>query len=158
MWTEFWDMHSGGGLKDKWPRIYIEASEEEAKIIFYNRFGHNPDRVSCTCCGADYNIKSNESLAQLTGFHRNCRCLNTPRGEDGLYMNDDPVIVAHMYLEKGEKPPKGYTVEKRFMSAGKYMTLNEYMKSKDTHFIHDQEIKSEERVGEVPEQGYVWIG
>lgn len=37
MWTEFWDMHSGGGQKEKWAKIYIEAPEEEARVIFYNR-------------------------------------------------------------------------------------------------------------------------
>src|SRR5437762_7548993 len=71
-WTRFADMYSGGGLKEKWEYIYIEADEEMAKIIFYNRFGHNPERVTCTCCGKDYSISSNKSLAQLTGFDRNC--------------------------------------------------------------------------------------
>jgi len=52
------DMHSGGDLKEKWQYIYIEAPEEEAKVIFYNRFGHNPNRVTCTCCGKDYSISS----------------------------------------------------------------------------------------------------
>jgi len=56
MWTRFYDMHSGGGAKEKWELIFIEAPEDEAISIFYNRFGHNPNRVSCTCCGADYSI------------------------------------------------------------------------------------------------------
>ncbi|KKN26710.1 hypothetical protein LCGC14_0871900 [marine sediment metagenome] len=44
MWIQFWDMHSGGELKEKWHYIYIEAdSEQQAKVIFYNRFGHNPE-------------------------------------------------------------------------------------------------------------------
>jgi hypothetical protein len=72
MWTKFWDMHSGGGTKEKWEQIYIEAPEEESKIIFYNRFGHNPKRITCTCCGSDYSIEENESLEQASGFHRNC--------------------------------------------------------------------------------------
>ena len=29
MWTLFWDMHSGGGSKEKWTMIYIEAPEDE---------------------------------------------------------------------------------------------------------------------------------
>ena len=45
MWTHFWDMHSGGGQKEKFGHCYIEAPENEAKVIFYNRFGHNPERV-----------------------------------------------------------------------------------------------------------------
>ena len=45
-WTNFHDMYSGGGLKEKpYTYIYIEAPEVEARTIFYNRFGHNPDRV-----------------------------------------------------------------------------------------------------------------
>lgn len=70
MWTQFWDMHSGGGLKEKWHFIYIEAPEEEAKVIFYNRFGHNPERVTCTCCGDDYAIEEGEYLEKLTSYHR----------------------------------------------------------------------------------------
>ena len=72
-WTLFWDMHSGGGTKEEpYEKIYIEAPEEEAKVIFYNRFGHNPERVSCTCCGEDYSIIESETLEQASGYHRNC--------------------------------------------------------------------------------------
>ena len=46
MWTHFWDMSSGGGRKENWKHIYIEAAESEAIVIFYNRFGHNPNRVT----------------------------------------------------------------------------------------------------------------
>ena len=70
MWTHFWDMHSGGGLKEKQQHIFIEASEAKAKVIFYNRFGHNPERVTCTCCGPDYAIDEGRSLEKLTLFHR----------------------------------------------------------------------------------------
>lgn len=69
-WTQFMDMHSGGGLKEKWSYIYIEAPPSEAEIIFYNRFGHNPHRVSCTCCGQDYSLSEEPSLAQATAYNR----------------------------------------------------------------------------------------
>ena len=109
MWTQFWDMRSGGGKKEKWEMIYIEAPAEEAKIIFYNRFGHSPDRVTCTCCGADYSIDEHEDFAQLTGYHRGCQSLQTPRyrsgKKKGLFKNDDPVISRKLYLEAGEDPP-----------------------------------------------------
>lgn len=63
MWTEFMDMHSGGGTKEEpYEYIFIEAPREEAIIIFYNRFGHNPERVTCTCCGDDYSITEYETL------------------------------------------------------------------------------------------------
>lgn len=157
MWTQFWDMHSGGGTKEEpYDSIYIEASQEEAKIIFFNRFGHNPERVSCTCCGGDYSIDERESLSQLTGFHRNCRSLETPRGEDGLYMNDDPIIAAHLYLEKDEKPPKGYKLSEH-KPWGEYQTLEEYKQRDDVLIIQAGGIEDKERVGEVPQQGYVWV-
>ena len=73
VWTRFMDMHSGGGAKEApYEYIYIEAPESEAKTIFYNRFGHNPERVSCACCGEDYSISEEESLEQATAFERGC--------------------------------------------------------------------------------------
>ena len=73
MWTKFWDMHSGGDQKLDWPTIYIEAPKEEAKIIFYNVFGRNPEWVTCTGCGEDYVIEEYETLEMATAFHRGCR-------------------------------------------------------------------------------------
>lgn len=71
MWTHFWDMHSGGSVKEApYAHIYIEAPEAEAKVIFYNRFGHNAERVTCTCCGEDYSIMEYASLADATAFQR----------------------------------------------------------------------------------------
>lgn len=68
MYTLFWDMNSGGEQKEKWSKIIIEAPEEEAKIIFYNRFGHSPDRVTCTCCGEDYSTSEDDNLFQLIAY------------------------------------------------------------------------------------------
>ena len=73
VWTRFMDMHSGGGTKEPpYEYIYIEAPESEARVIFYNRFGHNPERVTCSCCGDDYSISEEETLQQITAFERNC--------------------------------------------------------------------------------------
>jgi len=126
------DMHSGGGLKEKYCLILIEAPEEEAKIIFYNRFGHNPERVTCTCCGSDYSIDESETLGQATAYDRNChwdekkgRCVEKPRQESWWL--------------------------------GKYIPLNEFRKREDICIIGKEDIKDEERVGEVPKQGYVWV-
>ena len=113
------DMHSGGGAKLDWEYIYIEASEEEAKNIFFNRFKRNPSKVTCTCCGEDYSLSSEESLAALTEF-------------DGW---------GSKYSFHGEK-----------------MTLEEYMADKNNLFIPAHEIKDEERVADIPKQGYVWVG
>ena len=126
MWTRFMDMHSGGGSKEKWSNIYIEATIDEAKIIFYNKFGHNPERVTCTCCGEDYSIYKAETLEQITGYKRCCNYI------DGKYI---------------EEQGKDY---------GHYQTLSEYEKNKDVLIIRKQDIKPHEYIGEVPRQGYVW--
>lgn len=133
-WTRFMDMHSGGGLKEEpYSYIYIEASEEEARVIFYNRFGHNPERVTCTCCGEDYSISSFESLSQATAYDRGCR-------HDGV-----------QWLEERRKDTY----------AGKYRTLRSWLRDKKTKanclFIRNHAIKDAERRGEIPKQGYVWM-
>jgi hypothetical protein len=158
MWTQFWDMHSGGGCKEPpFEKIYIEAPESEARVIFYNRFGHNPERVTCTCCGEDYSTSEHEDLAQLTAYHRGCRSIETPRDPiTGLYKNDDQVIRRKNYLEEGEEPPEGYKVSER-MWRNNYQTLEQYIQNADVLVIRADEIKESERHGEVPEQGYVWM-
>jgi hypothetical protein len=128
IWTQFWDMHSGGVSKEDFECIYIEAPKDEAEIIFYNRFGHNPNRVTCTCCGPDYSIEEGE-VDQITASHRNCK-------HDGK-----------KYIEE---PATRY-------ATGTYTPLENYMKpGGSVLFIHKEDIKDSERVGEVPEQGYVW--
>jgi len=156
MWTAFWDMHSGGGTKEPpYEMIYIEAPKEEAKIIFYNRFGHNPERVTCTCCGSDYSIDESPTLEQATGFHRGC---------DYVYLDSDgnevPITQAwrtgvgllpgfrDMWVERPASDP---------FRGMPYMTLDEYLASGKVLVIRADEIRQEERVGEVPEQGYVWV-
>ncbi len=134
-WTQFWDMHSGGGTKEApYDKIYIEASEDEAIRIFYNRFGHNPQRVTCTCCGEDYSISESDSLAQATGYHRNC---DWPKGEEG------------------------YTEEARTSEYSdhvwKHITLEDYLKKETVLVIYADDIEPEERKGDVPNQGYVWM-
>lgn len=77
-WTRFMDMHSGGSTKvvirkQAIEYIYIEAPENEARVIFYNRFGHNPSRVTCTCCGEDYSVSEEQTLELATAFERGCK-------------------------------------------------------------------------------------
>ena len=160
MWTHFWDMHSGGGQKEKWSHIYIEAPEEEAKFVFYHRFGHNPDRVTCTCCGNDYSISSDKSLKSLTGFQRNCRNLETPQDENGLYVEPhDSWWKEHYYLdpsEEKEAEKRGHKVDRRFSQFGNWVSLADYRKQKDVLFIDKEDIQPHEKEGDLPEQGYVW--
>jgi len=129
-WTKFWDMHSGGGQKENWSIIYIEVPEEEAIVIFYNRFGHNPNRVTCTCCGPDYSISEYPTLEEASGFHRGCH-----------YDNE-----SQKYVEKLDKD--GYHP---------YKTLKEYSQEEEVLIIYAKDIRPDEKEGDVPEEGYVWI-
>jgi len=147
MWTKFWDMHSGGRQKEKWSKIYIEAdSQEEAEVIFYNRFGHSPNRVTCTCCGEDYSVSSEKDLKQITGFERGCR--NIYKRINGKYTNEK-------YIEVGEKIPKGYEIDS--IDLNEYQSLKQYMNSPDVLFIRKKDVKENERHGEVTLQGYCWV-
>ena len=126
MWTLFMDMHSGGRCKEPpYEHIFIEADEEEAKIIFYNKFKHNPDRVTCTCCGSDYSISSKEDLAQLTGYFRNCSW--------------DPGSKGYV-----EEPDRKYDNTKELTP------LDDYLKTPNVLVISATDISPQERVGRVP--------
>lgn len=151
-WTSFHDMNSGGGKKEPYRMIFIEAEIDEAKIIFYNRFGHNPERVTCTCCGDDYSIGEEESLSQATAFHRGCDyAYFRPDGSE--CDRDEGFII-------GKGMPDGYSakyVERKGSNAYReYQTLSEYEAIGDMLVIRSNEIKDSERKGTVPEQGYVW--
>jgi hypothetical protein len=68
MWTKFYDLHSGGYRKEKFDTCYIEAPEDQAVEIFYEKFGHYPDYVTCTCCGSDYSFYEIDSLEKGMKF------------------------------------------------------------------------------------------
>jgi len=145
MWTQFWDMHSGGGQKEKFAECYIEAPQAEAEVIFYNRFGHNPNRVTCTCCGNDYSISEEETLEQLTGYHRGCAAVYTLNGDE---------------IEKWQSGAESKYVERaesKGLYPNKYVTLEEYVKDESVCVIYAKDILPGERNGELPEQGYVWM-
>lgn len=104
--THFWDMHSGGRSKEEWEQIYIEASEEEATLIFYNRFGHNPNRVTCTCCGEDYAISEHKTLGEATSFHRRNKTIKE-------YSEQEEVLIIRKKdirpeERRGSLPTQGY--------------------------------------------------
>lgn len=149
-WTLFWDMYSGGGCKEEpYDKIYIEAPEADARCVFWNRFEHNPERVTCTCCGDDYSIGEEPTLEQISAFHRNCQWFGPPdmpeRNADGRYFED------------GEAVPDGWT------SSGlnpfrDYETMEQYLKRETVLVIRADEITLEQRVAEIPDQGYVWAG
>lgn len=156
MWTLFWDMHSGGGSKEgAYEKIYIEAAEAEARVIFYNRFNHSPDRVSCTCCGPDYAVSEYESLEQASAYHRGCRYAYK-RKSDGKEVPQKEAWVSGKGLQPGYTEGYVEDAEPRRSSFLKYRTLAQYIKGKDVLVIRESTIKPSERVGEIPEQGYVW--
>lgn len=154
VWTRFMDMHSGGGQKEPpFEYIYIEAPEAEAKVVFYNRFGHNPERVSCTCCGDDYSIAESESLEQSSAFDRGCRY---------AYFNEDGVEVDESVAWKpGRGIKKGcvgrYVDKPGGRGVSNYQTLDSFLQRTDVLAINADDIKPVERMGEVPSQGYVWV-
>ena len=118
VWTLFWDMHSGGDAKEPpYGKIYIEASKDKAEVIFYNRFGHNPNRVTCTCCGPDYTISEACPILESSRYHR--------RG---------------------------------FMGKDESIPLWAYEAKESVLFIRASEITDEEREGDIPFQGYMWVG
>jgi len=157
MWTRFMDMHSGGGTKEApYEYIFIEASEEEAKVIFYNKFGHNPERVTCTCCGDDYSIEDGEELSQLTGYDRGCASgyvMDDGTIHDNNIWNKTPIkdraeLGKHFrYLERKDESEYDYR---------EYKTVEEYLKDKKVLVISEADINPEWRTGDVPQQGYVW--
>lgn len=127
------DMHSGGGLKEKFSLCFIEASENEAKVIFYNRFGHSPDRVSCTCCGEDYSVDERaKTLAEASAYDRGC-----------LYDSKKKKYV--------EKP------DPRAMSYHPFVSVTKFQKSEDVMVIPRSKIRKADRQGECPTEGYVWV-
>ncbi len=145
MWTLFWDMHSGGGTKeDPYESIYIEASEKEAVVIFYNRFGHNPERVSCTCCGEDYSISESKTFKQASAYHRGCVSASSKNGKKW------------QYFEASENLPEGWKKSK-YDSWDKYQTVAQYKRNKNVLTIPKSKILQSERIGEVPQEGYVWM-
>lgn len=124
------DMHSGGGRKLDWEYIYIEAPLDEAKIIFYNRFGRNPYRVTCTCCGEDYSLTESKTLAHATGYERGCK-----------YVSNQGYV---------EEPS-----EKAW--SNKYVPLEQYIAESGSLFLYEKDILPNWRVGNVPNEGYVWV-
>lgn len=160
-WTHFWDMHSGGGQKAPWQHIYIEAPEAEAKVIFYNRFGHNPERVTCTCCGNDYSVSEAETLAEASGYQRGCDyAWFLPDGTE--YQGEDVRIdypSNGTYLGAHEAGVVQRIVERVNPDRAKwnpYRTVDEYRQEPEVLVIEAADIAPEERVGTVPTQGYVW--
>ncbi len=145
-WTRFMDMSSGGGRKEDFAKLYIEAPEVEAKVIFFNRFGHNPERVTCTCCGDDYSIDDYPTLERATAYDRGC-----------AFDRD-----ANDYVERPKDDPRFPTLNGTYIKLPDFIAggrdVNGWRSSPEkVAFIFAKDIKPEERAGCVPSQGYVWV-
>jgi len=139
-WTQFWDMHSGGGQKDKFRQCFIQAPEVEAVSIFIAKFGHDPRHVTCPTCGEDYSINEYDSLEKATAYERNCNCaqLRETNKKTGR------VRYYSVYLEAGESPPKGFELDE-FQSSRETIPLKKYLKQKDVKVVRKREVKASER-------------
>jgi len=153
-WTRFMDMHSGGSSKEPQQYILIEAPEEEAKTIFYNRFRHNPERVTCTCCGEDYTIGEHPTLEDATAFDRGCayawfRPDGTECPEEEAWVRGKGMLEGYTqsYVERPAPQP---------FSFHQFISLEDYLQTPEVLVIRANEIQPKERTGEVPVQGYVW--
>jgi hypothetical protein len=65
-------MSSGGSQKTAYKHIFIELPERDAVAYFEQKFGRDPEHVTCDCCGGDFSISTSPSLEQATAYHRNC--------------------------------------------------------------------------------------
>ena len=144
-WTLFWDMHSGGGQKDKFTQCFIQAPREEAVSIFIAKFGHDPRNVTCPTCGEDYSINEFDSLEEATAYHRDCnyakrRETNKKTGRVRYYS---------LYLEDGESAPKGFELDE-FKSERKTVPLKKYLRNKEVKVVRKKDIKDAERTAYKP--------
>lgn len=155
-WTRFMDMHSGGGTKEPpYNHIYIEAPEAEAVVIFYNRFGHSPSRVTCTCCGEDYSTSEAATLESASGYDRGCAFAYFR--PDGTECEQDEACVKSKGMKKGYTTGYAERPDEPERSYRPYITVAEYLAKGEALVIRADEIKPDERIGDVPRQGYVWV-
>lgn len=66
-WTLFTDLLSDRGRKTDFDDIIIEAPIEEAKRIFWEKFGFMADKISCECCGEDFDISEIADISAYQG-------------------------------------------------------------------------------------------
>lgn len=131
------DMSSGGDQKLAWSHIYIEAPEDEAKVIFERLFDRDPENITCQCCGPDYSINEETDLYEGTAYERGCAFvyfdssgLEIPEEDYMRLRYEDRKLITCRYVER----------QSELFSSMKYQSLEEYMKSKNARFISAAEI------------------
>ena len=170
-------MYSGG--KSKIPPyvcIYIEASNKnEAISVFYSKFKRNPCNVTCTCCGPDYAISSDESFRELTAYTRNCarvffytdsrvreEAVESTLGvgitydretQEPLYKGR-PVFVE--YVERACLDGMNYGKSLEECTA-RYVSTEQYAASEDVCIVPSSDIGYQDRDMLVPSSGWTWV-
>lgn len=130
VWTEFWCQQIGWKKPKERIFYYIEAPYHEAEKIMKNQLGVDME--------GHWSGEEEDTFTLVSGYQRNLRVLETPKDENGLYKNSDPVLIANYYLERDEKVPLGYNVEE-----GKYRneTIEDFENRKDVVIVRKEDIK-----------------
>jgi hypothetical protein len=81
LWTQFWDMSTGGKEKSPHKLIYIRGDRKEATQTFIERFGRDPEHMTCRCCGVDYSITTEPALWLATAWWRGYNVRDLPGGK-----------------------------------------------------------------------------
>jgi len=159
-WTLFWDMHSGGSLKEPpYDKIYIEISREVAERVFQAKFGHNPNRVTCTCCGEDYSISDYDTLEEASAYHRNCIWAEPKRPDNYNKLSfqeqcEWSKIHPGGWFESLNTVPNDWRTDSK--SDKDVIPLQEYVSRKNIKVICANEITDAEKNTELGGRGYVW--
>lgn len=166
------DMHSGGGCKEDFAYCYIEAPRRQAEAIFYAMFGHNPYRVTCSCCGSDYSVSESETLEEATAYDRGLRYAQLQKVVDfydapfptmsELKKGKAPAVprptneefAAGQYLEPHEEIPEGMAIRSWARNGRVGVTLEEFEQNSGSgiRIIRASEITDEQRNTHVPEE------
>lgn len=108
-------------------RANTRLTSAEARVIFYNRFGHNPSRVSCPCCGANYSATESPTLREATAYNRHC-------------------AYDRQAARYCEAPSGDWT----------HIPLRAYLRRNNILVMRAKDIDPRWRKGDVPDQGYAW--
>lgn len=128
-WTLFWDMHSGGHTKiGKYSKIYVQAPEDEATAYFESRFDRDPHYTTCDCCGPDYSVSEEPTLAEITSFHR----------ETSKYK-----MARHrLYKKRGAYDfQRPFTPEEEASLPEQYMSVDEYETRDDVLIVYRRDME-----------------
>jgi hypothetical protein len=100
-WTWFNDVHSGGGAALPWEVIYVEGDEETAMRRFVAILGHDPQHVSCECCGSDYGWSEAPTLEEASSYNRGVRDVGSWPGYEPYSLEEHLAFASVLTLPAG---------------------------------------------------------